>query len=178
MSISGSSWNSLIFTVSDKMLLRFLRSSSTWKHRRAHGPLYDQYQQCNAVALCGCMHCFVPARAAECSASQYPPLRRLRWYGGSVVSIPPESLTTCPPARPETWWPASSPVRSSGEDRGDSSECQCLHIVCLLHRARCISDVKLQLRKGRISCDHGFPQILQEKTSFFWCLLFKPKRET
>lgn len=29
MSISGSSWNSLIFTVSDKILLRFLRSSST-----------------------------------------------------------------------------------------------------------------------------------------------------
>ena len=33
MSISGSSWNSLIFTVSDKILLRFLRSSSTWKDR-------------------------------------------------------------------------------------------------------------------------------------------------
>lgn len=31
MSISGSSWNSLIFTVSDKMLLRFLRRSSTLK---------------------------------------------------------------------------------------------------------------------------------------------------
>lgn len=33
MSISGSSWNSLIFTVSDKILLRFLRSSSTWKYK-------------------------------------------------------------------------------------------------------------------------------------------------
>lgn len=33
ISISGSSWNSLIFTVSDKILLRFLRSSSTWKYK-------------------------------------------------------------------------------------------------------------------------------------------------
>lgn len=31
MSISGSSWNSLIFTVSDKMQLRFLKSSSTYQ---------------------------------------------------------------------------------------------------------------------------------------------------
>jgi len=34
ISISGSSWNSLIFTVSDKILLRFRSSSSTWKRRR------------------------------------------------------------------------------------------------------------------------------------------------
>lgn len=34
MSISGSSWNSRIFTVSDKMLLRFLRSSSTWNQNK------------------------------------------------------------------------------------------------------------------------------------------------
>lgn len=35
MSISGSSWNSLIFTVSYKMLFRLQRSSSTWPKKSA-----------------------------------------------------------------------------------------------------------------------------------------------
>lgn len=52
MSISGSSWNSLIFTVSDKILFRFLISSSTCESKRksrhtTKKQAMNQYEQCN-----------------------------------------------------------------------------------------------------------------------------------
>lgn len=71
-----------------------------------------------------CVSCSIPARAAECSASPCPPPRRPGWCGASASSTPPGSLMTCRPARPETWWPASSLSRSSGGDRRDRSERQ------------------------------------------------------
>lgn len=51
ISISGSSWNSLIFTVSDKILLRFLRSSSTWKYKHTR----QTYEQLHATVALLCV---------------------------------------------------------------------------------------------------------------------------
>lgn len=127
MSISGSSWNSLIFTVSDKILFRFLRSSSTCKMKKKNPDIHQKaglrlwISISNATAeLCDCAYNFIPGREAEYSASQCPPLHRPGWCAESVSSTPPGSLKTCPPARPETWWPASWLSRNS--DRRDSSE--------------------------------------------------------
>lgn len=75
----------------------------------------------NATAeLCDCAYNFIPGREAEYSASLCPPLHRPGWCAESVSSTPPGSLKTCPPARPETWWPASWLSRNS--DRRDCSE--------------------------------------------------------
>ena len=170
MSISGSSWNSLIFTVSDKILLRFLRSSSTWEKTQKRKVWVRNTINNNTAVMCE--SCSIPARAAECSASPCPPLRRPGWCGASASSIPPGSLTTCRPARPETWWPASSLWRSSDGDTRDRSERQRLAFrsVYLPVRQR-FSDVKTAAWQICILCDYGFST--DSKHFFFFFLLMQ-----
>lgn len=51
MSISGSSWNSLIFTVSDRILFRFLRSSSTLKTQEGWHMSKVTQQRCASLCV-------------------------------------------------------------------------------------------------------------------------------
>lgn len=62
------------------------------------------------------LHNVTPAGATECSASRRPPRRRPGSCAERISGAPPGSQRICPPGRPETWWPASSPWRSSAPD--------------------------------------------------------------
>lgn len=112
MSISGSSWNSLIFTVSDKILFRFLSSSSTYNNIKLKCLYFIFFCNLSIYSVF-----FRPVRVTGCSAFPRPPLHRREWCGVNTVSAPPGSRRIFQLEKQETWWPAFSPLRSSEKDK-------------------------------------------------------------
>lgn len=106
ISISGSSWNSLIFTVSDKILLRFLRSSSTWKYKHTR-ETYEQLHQrllfysmcafCVLVYTCegSWVFCISVSSSAYARMVRRDRLRYSSWKSDDLPTSEARDMVTC-----------------------------------------------------------------------------------